>query len=234
MEKHDELTYAIEALLFASERPLTITQIKEAFSAIMPANPSQSSDMTSRRMTGASSGGEEKIDEGDIRKSLHALKLDYELGRRGFRLFEIAGGYQIVTDSRFEAPLKRFFQERIKKHLSQATLETLSIIAYRQPVTRADIEFVRGVNVDGAIRTLMEKGLIKITGKKEAPGRPLLYGTTPLFLEHFCLSSIQDLPPLAQYTEKDIDEDLLPPEMKRQEAREKREEEREETQNERR
>ena len=188
----DELKHAIEALLFASERPLPVEEIREAF--------------------------EEALSADDVQKSLEALKSEYEVQGRGFRLFEIAGGYQLVTDPRFESYLKKFYAARMKKKLSQATLETLSIIAYRQPVTRADIEFIRGVNVDGAVKTLLEKGLIRITGKKEVPGRPLLYGTTSAFLEHFGLNSVKDLPVLNQYTEKDLDPNLLPPEMKRAEG----------------
>ncbi|HTL71479.1 MAG TPA: SMC-Scp complex subunit ScpB [Candidatus Eisenbacteria bacterium] len=188
----DELKHAIEALLFASERPLQIEEIREAF--------------------------EEALSAEDVKKSLAELRAEYEAQGRGFRLFEIAGGYQLVTDPRFEGYLKKFYAARMKKKLSQATLETLSIVAYRQPVTRADIEFIRGVNVDGAVKTLLEKGLIKIAGKKEVPGRPLLYATTPAFLEHFGLNSVKDLPALNQYTEKDLDPSLLPPEMKRPEA----------------
>ena len=185
----DELKHAIEALLFASERPLQVEEIRDAF--------------------------ETSLTAADVQKSLAALKSEYEEQGRGFRLFEIAGGYQLVTDPRFESYLKKFYAARMKKKLSQATLETLSIVAYRQPVTRADIEFIRGVNVDGAVKTLLEKGLIRITGKKEVPGRPLLYGTTQAFLEHFGLNSVKDLPALNQYTEKDLDPGLLPPEMKR-------------------
>ena len=88
------------------------------------------------------------------------------------------------------------------------------MIAYRQPVTRADIEFIRGVNVDGAIKTLLEKGLVKIVGRKEVPGRPMLYGTTKEFLDHFGLSAVKDLPALAEYSLKDLDPNLLPPELK--------------------
>ena len=191
--ENDELKVVLEALLFASDRPLSIEEMKEAFSA---------------------SGGEERVNASDILESLSALKADYEKQGRGFRLFEIAGGYQLVTDSRLAPYLKRFYQEREKKRLSQASLETLSVIAYRQPVTRADIEFIRGVNVDGAIRTLLEKGLVKIVGRKEVPGRPMLYGTTKQFLDHFGLNSAKELPALSEYTLKDIEPHLLPPELK--------------------
>jgi segregation and condensation protein B len=178
-----ELKFAIEALLFASERPLTIDQIKQAFS--------------------------EDLEAGQIRSCVTELKNEYESQGRGFKIFEIAGGFQIVSDPRFAEVLKKFYQSREKKRFSQAGLETLSVIAYKQPVTRADIEFIRGVSVDGALRTLLEKGLVKMVGKKEVPGRPMLYGTTDEFLEHFGLSSIKDLPALNQYTEKDLEEHLL-------------------------
>jgi segregation and condensation protein B len=184
----EELKHAIEALLFASERPLTLEDIKQAF--------------------------EEDLKVEEIRELLGFLKTDYETQNRGFRLYEIAGGYQLVTDERFSSYLKKFYQAREKKRLSQASLETLSVVAYRQPVTRADIEFIRGVNVDGAIKTLLEKGLIRLVGRKEVPGRPMLYGTTKDFLEHFGLSSLKELPSLKEYTEKDIADHLMPPELK--------------------
>ena len=184
----EELKHAIEALLFASERPLTLEDIKQAF--------------------------EEDLKVEEIRELLGLLKTDYETQNRGFRLYEIAGGYQLVTDERFSSYLKKFYQAREKKRLSQASLETLSVVAYRQPVTRADIEFIRGVNVDGAIKTLLEKGLIRLVGRKEVPGRPMLYGTTKDFLEHFGLSSLKELPSLKEYTEKDIADHLMPPELK--------------------
>ncbi len=184
----EELKHAIEALLFASERPLTLEDIKQAF--------------------------EEDLQVEEIRELLGLLKTDYETQNRGFRLFEIAGGYQLVTDERFSSYLKKFYQAREKKRLSQASLETLSVIAYRQPATRADIEFIRGVNVDGAIKTLLEKGLVRLVGRKEVPGRPMLYGTTKEFLEHFGLSSLKELPSLKEYTEKDIADHLMPPELR--------------------
>ena len=196
----NELKYIIEALLFASERPLTIEQIKQAFSA---------------------EGGDESVSTEDVSASLEALRSDYENQGRGFRLFGIAGGFQLATDPRFGPYLKKFYQEREKKRLSRASLETLSVIAYRQPVTRADIEFIRGVNVDGAIKTLLEKGIVKIVGRKEAPGRPMLYGTTKEFLDHFGLSAVKDLPSLTEYSLKDLDPNLLPPELKEESSQEK-------------
>lgn len=186
--KDQELKFVIEALLFASERPLNPAEIREAF--------------------------EENVPEKDVQEALAELKHDYETQNRGFRLFEIAGGFQLVSDPRFASYMKRFYQNREKKRLSQASLETLAVIAYRQPVTRADIEFVRGVNVDGALKTLLEKGLVKIVGRKDVPGRPMLYGSTSAFLEHFGLASLKELPALQEFTLKDIEEHLLPPELK--------------------
>ncbi len=183
-----ELKSAIEALLFASERPLVLDDIKTAF--------------------------EDSISAAEIREQLAALKTEYEAQARGFRLVEMAGGFQIATDPKFSYVLKKFYQSREKRKLSQASLETLSVIAYRQPVTKADIEFVRGVNVDGPLKTVLEKGLARIVGRRDVPGRPILYGTTKLFLEHFGLNSLKELAELSKFTEKDLDQNLLPPEMK--------------------
>lgn len=180
-----ELKYVLEALLFASDRPLQTEEMKNAFEAGQVASE-------------------------DIREALLSLAHDYAQQNRGFMLKEIAGGWQILTHDRFSTYLKRFYQAREKKKLSPASLETLSVVAYKQPVTKADIEFVRGVNVDGPLRTLLEKNLVKIAGRKEVPGRPLLYGTTKEFLSHFGLNSIRELPPLSEFSEKDLDPDSLP------------------------
>ena len=179
-------------MLFASEKPLSAEEIKSAFSA----------------------GPEGGVSVSDIRKQVEALKNEYEEQNRGFRVYEIANGFQIASDMRFADVLRRFYLSREKRKISQAGLETLSVIAYRQPVTRAEIEAIRGVNVDGSVKTLMEKGLIRIAGRKDVPGRPILYSTTSDFLEHFGLKSTQELPPLSEYSLKDLDPSLLPPEMK--------------------
>lgn len=194
MAEHSELKGVIEALLFASEKPLTPEQIKEAFDEDVPA--------------------------ADIRSALDELKSEYAAQARGFVMAEIAGGFQLVSEPRFSIYLKRFYQAREKKKLSQASLETLSVVAYKQPVTKADIEFIRGVNVDGPLRTLLEKGLVRIAGRKDVPGRPMLYATTKEFLEHFGLNAVKDLPALKEYTEKDIEQHLLPPELKEKAAEE--------------
>ena len=183
----NNLKSGIEALLFASERPLSPEEMKDAFG--------------------------DDVSAADIRERIEILRNEYDQQQKGFRVYEIAGGFQLASDIRFAEVLKRFYQSREKRKMSQAGLETLSVIAYRQPVTRAEIEAIRGVNVDGAVKTLLEKGLIRISGRKEVPGRPLLYGTGQEFLEHFGLKSIQELPPLSEYTLKDLDPSLIPPEM---------------------
>ena len=184
----NDLKGAIEALLFASERPLTPEEMKDAFG--------------------------DGLSTSDIRRQIDILRNEYETQNRGFRIYEIANGYQIASDIRFAEALRRFYLSREKKKISQAGLETLSVVAYRQPVTRAEIEAIRGVNVDGAVKTLTEKKLIRIAGRKEVPGRPLLYATTNEFLQHFGLKSLQELPLLSEYSLKDLDPSLLPPEMK--------------------
>ena len=187
----DDLKRSVEALLFASEKALSPEEIRGAFAI-------------------------DEVPTSRIQDALNELREEYETQRRGFRMYEIAGGYQLASAIDFAEVLKRFYQEREKKKMSPASLETLSVIAYRQPVTRADIEGIRGVNVDAAVKGLMDKNLIRIVGRKEVPGRPILYGTTREFLEHFGLKSLEDLPPLSEYSLKDLDPSQLPPELKQQ------------------
>lgn len=184
-----EVRRVIEGLLLVANGPLFSDEIRE--------------------VTGASPAV--------IRDAIEEIRLDCEETQKGYRLKELAGGYQFVTDPALALPVKAFLQAKDKRKLSQASLETLSIIAYRQPLTRAEIEFVRGVNVDGSLKTLLEKGLIRICGRKEVPGRPILYSTTKDFLDHFGLASLKELPKLAEFTEKDIE---LPESLKEREAAE--------------
>ena len=163
---------AIEALLFISEKPLMIDQIKGVF---------------------------EDIEPGKLREIVLELKHDYENAQRGLRIAEVAGGFQIVTSLEAAEILKKFYKLRDAQRLSKSALETLAIIAYKQPVTRLDIESLRGVNVDSMVRNLLEKNLIRITGKKEVIGRPLVYGTSRQFLEYFGLASLEDLPKIEEF-----------------------------------
>lgn len=163
----------IEALLFVSEKPLLIEQIK---------------------------GVLDDMETDKIRDTLSELKSDYERSGSGLRIVEIAGGFQIVTSSEAAETLKKFYKLRDAQRLSKSALETLAIIAYKQPVTRLDIESLRGVNVDGMIRSLMEKNLIRIAGRKDVIGRPFVYATTKQFLEYFGLASLTDLPKAEELT----------------------------------
>lgn len=131
---------------------------------------------------------------GPVRKAVKALNAEYEQSNRAFRVEQVAGGYQILTLPEFGEHLQKLHQREIDAKLTKAALETLAIIAYKQPILRADIEAIRGVACGETVRSLMEKHLVKIAGRAEEPGRPILYGTTKRFLELFGLNSLKDLP----------------------------------------
>ena len=168
----------IEAILFTSEKPIAVDQIKEVL---------------------------DEVDSKEVRALILELKAEYETLGRSFKVYEVAGGFQMVTEPVFAEYLKKFYKAKSKDKLTKPALETLAIIAYRQPITKADIEDIRGVNVDGVVNTLSDRLLIRITGRKDAPGRPILYGTTKEFLERFGLNSLSELPKLSEFTEADID-----------------------------
>ncbi|MBU1726677.1 MAG: SMC-Scp complex subunit ScpB, partial [Candidatus Omnitrophica bacterium] len=167
----DNIKPAVEALLFASEKPLTIDVIRKAL---------------------------DNLDAPIVRAALEELKSEYESSKRGMRLAEIAGGYLMVTSAEFAPFLKKLFKERSSERLSKPALETLAIIAYKQPLTRLEIETLRNVNVDGVMKSLLDKSMIRISGRKKVPGRPFVYGTTKQFLEHFGLRSLNDLPKMEE------------------------------------
>jgi segregation and condensation protein B len=129
-----------------------------------------------------------------IRAAIKELNAGYEESNRAFRVDQVAGGYQILTLPEFGEHLKKLHQREIDAKLTKSALETLAIIAYKQPILRADIEAIRGVQCGETIRSLMEKRLVNIAGRAEVPGRPILYGTTKRFLEIFGLNSLKDLP----------------------------------------
>ncbi len=162
----------LEALLFISEHPITIVQMKDVLEGVSVDN---------------------------IKTILQGLQEDYAHQNRGMVIVEIADGYQMLSNSFYAPYVRNFFKTRHKEKLSKPALECLAIIAYRQPVSRTDIELIRGVNSDGVVIHLLEKGLIKITGRKEIPGRPYLYGTTKQFLEYFGLKSLSGLPKLEDF-----------------------------------
>lgn len=166
----DKAKAIVEALLFISRRPLSAREIR----SILEEFPG--------------------IGEGTVRSMVEALKTEYAEGGKSFTIVELAGGYQIRTLPEYARWAARLFKGKRRERLSKPALETLAIIAYRQPITRAEIEVIRGVNVDGVMSTLLEKGLIRIRGRKEVVGRPYLYGTSNRFLENFGLKSLDGLP----------------------------------------
>lgn len=172
---NEEAKGIIESLLLISEKPLLVNEIKEVV---------------------------EELDSQLIRKLVLELKSEYETSQRGFRINEVAGGFELSTAPESAAYLKRLYKSDSAQRLSGPALETLAIVAYRQPVTRADIETIRGVNVDGVLETLVEKGLVRVTGRRESLGRPMLYGTTPQFLSYFGLNSIAELPRLNEVAQE--------------------------------
>ena len=136
----------------------------------------------------------------DVRAALEQLREHYEFDQHGIELVEIAGGYQILSRPQHAAAIERAHFSQRATRLTAAALETLAVIAYRQPVGRAEIEEIRGVSAGGVLRSLQERGLIEVVGRSEGMGRPLLYGTTPLFLELLALRDLADLPKAEELT----------------------------------
>jgi segregation and condensation protein B len=136
-----------------------------------------------------------KVKEADVTAALEQLSQEHESAARSYRLACVAGAWQFVTQPEFAPWLKALVGQKIRpSRLSAPALETLAIVAYRQPITRAEVEQIRGVNVDGVMQTLIERGLVENVGRAEVVGRPQTYGTTPLFLEYFGLRGLEDLP----------------------------------------
>lgn len=162
----DNVKSAIEALLFACEKPLMIDQVRKVLN----------------------------LDPEQIRKTIEELKAEYETSRRGIRIYEVAGGFRMISAPDFAPFLKKLFKGSQGERLSRPALETLAIIAYKQPVTRMEIETLRKVNIDGVSNSLLEKNLIRIAGRKKAPGNPYVFATTRQFLECFGLRSLEELP----------------------------------------
>ncbi len=161
----------VEALIFASSKPLTPAEIRKVTKVLTVSQ---------------------------IEKIVAELKADYQTSERCFELLEIAGGYELSTKREFAPWILKIELQRKARQATQSALETLAILAYKQPLTRAEIEGLRGVDTSGVLSTLMEKNFIKIVGKKEVPGRPFMYGTTEKFLEHFGLKALQDLPSIEE------------------------------------
>jgi len=187
----EELMPIIDALIFAAEAPLSLQRIKQILDE-------ESSEPVSAQ---------------HIREAIEALDRANREQQRGFFLQEVAGGYQYRTRPHYAAWVKRIKKSR-QFRLTQSTLETLAIIAYKQPIIRADIERIRGVDSGGVLKNLLGRGMIKITGRKNIAGRPFLFGTTNRFLEVFGLERLADLPPLKDL--ESLDEGQLPTMLRQQ------------------
>ena len=175
------LVRILEALLFSAPQPLTP---KELLTAIKSAGDA----------AGSAPNEFAKTKEAEIAAALESLKIEYIQEGRAIHLIERAEGWQLASDPVYAQWVRQLFPAAKPARLTPPALETLAIVAYRQPIARADIEAVRGVTVDGVLQSLMERGLVKIAGRAEVPGRPLLYETTQFFLDHFGLRNLDELP----------------------------------------
>ncbi len=175
------LSRILEALLFSAQKPLTTRELLDAVKGEGETDELVPNEFARTR-------------EAEVAAALEELKVEYIGQQRAFQLAEQADGWQLVTDPAYGEWIRRLFPAPKPARLSAPALETLAIIAYRQPITRADVEAVRGVAIDGVLQTLLERGLVRIGGRAEVPGRPLLYETTGFFLEHFGLRNLDELP----------------------------------------
>ena len=173
----EEASRIIEALLFVSDKPVSIDTLKDVLKDIEPTA---------------------------IRTVIEGLNNEYAASVRSFSVKEIAGGFQMMTDPIYSKWISALYKKGPDR-LTGPSLETLAVIAYKQPITRSTIEAIRGVNVDGVLRTLEDRGLIRSRGRLDAPGRPILYGTTNEFLQHFGLKTLEELPKLKEFQESDLD-----------------------------
>ena len=177
----EHLVQHIEALIFATESPISIEEIQKCLQETF----------------------ESKFKTKEIEEGIRSLQERYEHEEFAIEPIEIAGGFQFMTKVAFHASIGTYLRQNSKKRLSKAALETLSIIAYKQPVTKSEMEKIRGVSCDYSIQKLLEKELVSITGRSEGPGRPLLYGTSQKFMDYFGLKSLKDLPKPKDFKEPD-------------------------------
>ena len=175
------LSRVVEALLFSAQKPLSIRELATAIKGAGAEDELSPNEFA-------------RATEAEIAAALEQLKIEYVQEEHAFAITEKAEGWQLVTDPAFVRWVRQLFPAPKPARLTAPALETLAIIAYRQPIIRADVEAVRGVSIDGVLQTLMERGLVKIAGRAEVPGRPLLYETTQFFLDHFGLRALDELP----------------------------------------
>jgi segregation and condensation protein B len=166
------LVQHIEALIFATEHPISLAEMKSVLDATF----------------------ETDFEEAELLRGVEELKTRYAQDQFSFEIIDIAGGFQFLTKPTYHNSVGMFLKQTIRKRLSQAALETLSIVAYKQPVSKTELEQIRGVSCDYAIQKLLEKELVDIQGRSDAPGRPLLYGTSEKFMDYFGIKSLMDLP----------------------------------------
>ena len=179
-----ELKFILESLLFSAQKPMSVKELRDVFATAAEA---EDADATVKSL--------KKVKDEDVTAALEMLAGEHETAARSYRLVCVAGSWQFVTQPEFSPWLKALVGVKARpSRLSQAALETLAIIAYRQPVTRAEVEQIRGVNIDGTMQTLLERGLVESVGRAEVVGRPQIYSTTTLFLEYFGLRGLEDLP----------------------------------------
>ena len=192
------LARIIEALLFSAQKPLSTKMIAEGL-----------------RQAGAedefSPNQFANVRQAEVAAAIEQLKVEYIQHEHGFQLVEKADGWQLASDPKYAQWVRGLFPAPKPARLSSPALETLAIIAYRQPITRADVEAVRGVTIDGVLQTLMERGLVKISGRAEIPGRPLLYETTEFFLDHFGLRNLDELPNVEELRTRHLPVSPRPP-----------------------
>jgi segregation and condensation protein B len=179
-----ELKAIVESLLFVSSEPLSIQRLLAVIGDVTKA---------------------------EVTQALRSLGEELEQEGRGLRLAEVAGGFRLLTKQEYAGWIKRLDKSKSTAKLSRSALESLAIIAYKQPIVRSEIEEIRGVETSGVVRTLLERKLVRIVGRKEVPGRPIMYGTTKYFLEHFGLNDLSQLPPLREFKELgEAEQALLP------------------------
>ena len=171
----------IEALVFCANEPISIKDIKTCLSEMLDA----------------------EIPEEDVLSALAKVREKYENDSFAFKIYQAAGGYHFMSKPEYYGSVGILLKQKSKKHLSKSALESLSIIAYKQPVTKSEVEQIRGVSSDYAIQKLLDKELIIIKGKAETPGRPILYGTSNKFMEYFGINSLDELPQPKDFSEKE-------------------------------
>jgi segregation and condensation protein B len=195
-----ELKFILESLLFSAQKPMSVKELRDL---LANAATAEDADEAAKPF--------KKTKDDDVTAALEELAREHETATRSYRLACVAGAWQFVTQPEFSPWLKALVGVKNRPtRLSQAALETLAIIAYRQPVTRAEVEQVRGVNVDGTMQTILERGLVEQSGRAEVVGRPALYSTTPLFLEYFGLGGLEDLPAADELRRIPIEKPIAP------------------------